>query len=282
MAIYATGDTHGVHGLINVLRSRPARLAEMTKDDYLVICGDFGCVWDPILPDGREPGYERHALDDVDYKGPTVLFVPGNHENYDRLTGLTEPDYLDAWPCAELSDTAREKLLSGYPRMPWHGGTVRAIRPSIMMLEPGEFEIDGRRVLAFGGAPSHDVQGGLPDPRDYGSEAELHAACLKIAATQEPFRVRHVSWWPQEVPSRETMESVLDVARGKSYDLVFTHDLPMEAKKALGYDDADPVCLFLQELFDAIRFKAWYAGHYHMDRDLPGGIRVMYKDFRSV
>jgi len=280
MAIYVTGDTHGVHGMLNVLRSYPARRAKMTKNDYLIVCGDFGCIWDPIMPDGREPGYERHALDDMDYKGPTILFVPGNHENYDRLTGLTRPEYLDAWPCRKLSDEARQKLLSGYPQKQWNGGTVRVIRPSIMMLESGEFDIDDRHVLAIGGAPSHDIDGGLPDPMHYPSEEALNDACYKLLLKQAAYRVRHISWWPQEVPPQEKMDEILNLVNGKSYDIVVTHDLPASAKAVLGYHEDEPMTPFLQKVKESITYKAWYAGHYHTDRMLPDNVRVMYKDLR--
>lgn len=42
--VFATGDTHG-----NFLRFRPENFPEqknMTKSDYVIICGDFGGVWD--------------------------------------------------------------------------------------------------------------------------------------------------------------------------------------------------------------------------------------------
>ena len=42
--IYATGDTHG-----NFERFRGEYFPEqtsMTKDDYVIVCGDFGGVWD--------------------------------------------------------------------------------------------------------------------------------------------------------------------------------------------------------------------------------------------
>ena len=41
--IYATGDTHG-----NFQRFAPEHFPEqagMTKEDYMIICGDFGGVW---------------------------------------------------------------------------------------------------------------------------------------------------------------------------------------------------------------------------------------------
>ena len=43
--IYVTGDSHGevdIHRLSS--RQFPAQ-RDMDKDDYVVICGDFGCVW---------------------------------------------------------------------------------------------------------------------------------------------------------------------------------------------------------------------------------------------
>lgn len=50
----------------------------MTKDDYVIICGDFGGVWD-------EGKMETVLLDWLDSKSFTTLFVDGNHENFDRL-----------------------------------------------------------------------------------------------------------------------------------------------------------------------------------------------------
>ena len=44
MAIFITGDTHG-----DFSRLLPAAFHEqrdLTKEDYLILCGDFGGVWD--------------------------------------------------------------------------------------------------------------------------------------------------------------------------------------------------------------------------------------------
>ena len=49
--IYATGDTHG-----SVQRLQPGHVPEqagMTRDDYVIICGDFGGVWDGGKKDER-------------------------------------------------------------------------------------------------------------------------------------------------------------------------------------------------------------------------------------
>ena len=49
--IYITGDCHG-----NFERFEPyifPEQAEMTKDDYVIICGDFGGVWE-LDTDGEQ------------------------------------------------------------------------------------------------------------------------------------------------------------------------------------------------------------------------------------
>lgn len=42
--IYLTGDTHGSFKRRFSVDSFPEQ-KDMTKDDYLIICGDFGGIW---------------------------------------------------------------------------------------------------------------------------------------------------------------------------------------------------------------------------------------------
>ena len=127
--IYATGDLHG-----NSLRFQPQYFpeqAEMTKDDYMIVCGDFGCVWN---------GDKRYApkLERLVALPFTVLFVDGNHENFDAL--------------------------GEYPVEQWHGGKVHKIRPHVIHLMRGQaFELQGRTFFTMGGAQSHDIADGILD-----------------------------------------------------------------------------------------------------------------------
>ena len=91
--IYITGDCHGNFERFNV--SIFSEQKEMTKDDYVIICGDFGGVWSKY----EESRQETMILDWFDCKSFTALFVLGNHENFDRL--------------------------SEYPVEKWHGGKVQ-------------------------------------------------------------------------------------------------------------------------------------------------------------
>ena len=104
MAIYVTGDTHGseqigLHSVDGFMHrfstSSFPEQKEMTKEDYVVICGDFGGVWATNRKKVEENKAERNALDWLEKKPFTTLFVPGNHENYDRLTGCRDERLLN-------------------------------------------------------------------------------------------------------------------------------------------------------------------------------------------
>lgn len=120
--IYVTGDTHGLHNYYK-LRVFAKEHPQLTKNDYVIIAGDFGGVWDKAtLDEDLEP------FTDLPF---TVLFVDGNHENFD--------------------------LLNAYPVEIWQGGKVHKIKPDIIHLMRGQiFEIEGRTIFTFGGATSID------------------------------------------------------------------------------------------------------------------------------
>ena len=128
--IYITGDTHSDFSKFTE-ENFPIQ-SEMTKDDYVIICGDFGGVW----TFEEESSREKDTLDWLDNKNFTTLFVDGNHENYTRLYN--------------------------YPIEEWKGGKVHKIRDSVLHLMRGEiFDIDNKKIFAFGGAKSHDIQDGI-------------------------------------------------------------------------------------------------------------------------
>lgn len=122
--IFITGDLHGTHDIHKLSVGKFRRQKELTRSDYLIICGDFGLLWDGA-PE------EAHWLDWLDNKPWTTLWIDGNHENFD--------------------------MLKEYPTEEWHGGQVQRIREHILHLCRGNvFELEGKRFFAFGGAESHD------------------------------------------------------------------------------------------------------------------------------
>ncbi len=123
--IFITGDTHAAFTRFSV-NTFPEQ-KELTKEDVVIILGDFGGVWSKH----EEDAYEKYWLKWLDEKNFTTVFVDGNHENFDRL--LT------------------------YPEKTWNGGKVGVIRDSVLHLKRGEvFTINGLKFLALGGACSVD------------------------------------------------------------------------------------------------------------------------------
>lgn len=83
--IHITGDCHSNFERFN-RRIFPEQ-DEMTKEDCVIICGDFGGVWNK----DEESKQETMVLNWLECKPFTTLFVDGNHENFDRLYSYPVP-----------------------------------------------------------------------------------------------------------------------------------------------------------------------------------------------
>lgn len=83
--IYITGDTHGDIDYPKLLKLKKKNLS---YDDYLIICGDAGICWS--IYDSRR---FLSLYNDI---GCTILFIDGNHENFDMLNGLPLVEYKGA------------------------------------------------------------------------------------------------------------------------------------------------------------------------------------------
>ena len=153
--IFITGDLHGHIDIHKLNKEKFPIQSDMTKDDFIIVCGDFGLVWGGA--NAKSDAYWQEWLDNKPF---TTLFVDGNHENHE--------------------------LLQQYPVVEWHGGKVHMIKPSVIHLMRGQvFEINGKRFFTMGGASSHDkeyrVEGiswwpqELPSPEEY-EEAERNLA----------------------------------------------------------------------------------------------------------
>ena len=76
MAIYVTGDVHGRAECGSsrfAFRNWPLGRI-LTRDDVVIVAGDFGFVWDGS-------NAERYWLDWFESKPWATCFVDGNHEN---------------------------------------------------------------------------------------------------------------------------------------------------------------------------------------------------------
>ena len=225
----------------------------MTKEDYVIICGDFGGVWSK----DRESNEETMLMDWLDCKSYTTLFVDGNHENFDRLYQ--------------------------YPVEEWHGGKVHMIRPSVIHLMRGQiFDIDGVSIFAFGGAASHDIDGGIlkPDDPDYKKKKkELDKGIL-------PYRINHVSWWERELPTEEEMEEGRRnlAVHDNTVDFIVTHCRSSSTQVILGGGLYKPDMLtkYLEEIRQTTKFKKWFFGHYHDNKNVNAEELLLYEQIIRI
>ena len=64
------------------------------------------------------------------------------------------------------------------------------------------FELEGKKFFTFGGAASHDIQGGILDRNDCDFDYERR----KAIDSDLPFRIVHESWWEEELSNEEEMK----------------------------------------------------------------------------
>lgn len=251
--IYITGDTHSNFSRFEIERF-PIQ-EQMTKNDYVIICGDFGGVWTYQ----KESMIEKEKLDWLNNKNFTTLFVDGNHENYTRL-------YND------------------YPVEEWHGGKVHKIRDSVLHLMRGEiFDIDGKKIFAFGGARSHDIQDGI---LNLDEEEKIYEYRKRRAF----FRIRDFSWWDFELPTDEEMKNGIKNLKKVNYkvDYIITHCCPTSIQSLLDPRyERDNLTDYLQKISEKLEFRKWYFGHYHDYRQVNSQFILLYEDivpleFKSI
>ena len=241
--IYITGDTHSDFSKFTE-ENFPIQ-SEMTKDDYVIICGDFGGVW----TSEEESSREKDALDWLDNKSFTTLFVDGNHENYTRLYN--------------------------YPMEEWNGGKVHKIRDSVLHLMRGEiFDIDNKKIFAFGGAKSHDIQDGI---LNLDEEEKIYNYRKRGAY----FRIRDFSWWDLELPTNQEMENGIENLEKVNYkvDYIISHCCPTSIQALINSTyKRDILTDYLQQVSEKCTFKRWYFGHYHDYKQVNSQFTLLYED----
>jgi len=154
VAVFLTGDTHGELDIGKV--EDFARDADgLTRDDALIILGDFGMLWaDP--PTQKE----TDRLDWLEARPWTTFVVDGNHENFDMLDSL--------------------------PVTPGYGGEVQLIRPHVVRLMRGQtYLIGGHTFFVVGGAHSIDAQWREPHKSWWPQEVPSQEERERIAAAAQ-------------------------------------------------------------------------------------------------
>lgn len=149
--IYITGDLHG-----DKQRLKDKQLRHLKKGDTLIVCGDFGFLWDGSK---KESAYLK-KLGKLKYN---ILFIEGTHDNLE--------------------------LIGQYPLEDWNGGKVRRISGNLLKLERGSiYTIEGKTIFTFGGGESIDLDERLKDnmwwSQELPTEEELQLAKANLESQE--------------------------------------------------------------------------------------------------
>ncbi len=245
--IYVTGDCHGDYRRFSTAVFPEQK--QMNKDDFVIICGDFG-YWD-------ESKEQKYWLKWLDSKPFTTLWVDGNHENYD--------------------------LLKKHRVSLWHGGKVQYIMPSVIHLMRGQiYELQGYRVFTFGGAKSHDISGGILEA----SDPNLRAKRRKLEKKNELYRINHVSWWKEELPSEEELaEGLRNLIRNDwDVDFIFSHCCASSTQERImgGLYQPNILTRYFDKIKEMCRYRKWFFGHYHDNKNIGGKEILLYEQMLRI
>jgi predicted phosphodiesterase len=200
MKFLILGDAHGEWTHMNVTISRAIR--EHPDITHIVQVGDLGYGW----PGGKPFKASRSFFSEAEmavYNAAVKLWIDGNHENFDRL----DQDNGASWP--DWRHMSRGSVL----------------------------EIEGKRIMFFGGASSIDKADRTP----------------------------HVSWWPQESITYGQVRRAME--DDGPIDAMFSHEHPTAFPYSDTRYDNNIFGRSDKDLLDALRQhfkpKVWFFGHHH-------------------
>lgn len=226
--IYVTGDTHRD---IDKAKLEPSQWPQgqlLTRDDYLIICGDFGAIWN------REGEGDNALLSWYEQQPWTTLFVDGNHENHDRI---------DTFPVTERFG-GKVQVVPGYHHV------VHLMRGEVYELPVSQSQTV--RAFVMGGATSTDkmwrTEGLSWWAREMPSQEEYDNATANL---------KRVNWQVDYVFTHDVPYNALVDALDWSYAIQHCDPKGNELTGFLQWVDDE---------LDKDYLKMWYAGHYHVDK----------------
>jgi Icc-related predicted phosphoesterase len=245
--ILLAGDTHGD---ANHVKTLVAEACDRDADAVFVL-GDFG-IWNHL--DGGK--FTDHVSQFANrYKCP-VVFLAGNHDNYDLLF---------EWEATK----------------PMTADGFLEIQPGLFYSPRGHrWTWSGVKFLSLGGAYSIDKDG-----RVWDDEANLERAQRRLRlemrlTPKELYLVekRQWSWWHQEEISEQEMR---DAMVGGPVNVMLAHDKPRDARPDWNRKDLEecwPNQERLQSVVDAVIPDVYVHGHLHYSyRDyLPPTGTIVY------
>lgn len=150
------------------------------------------------------------------------------------------------------------ETLYSYPIEEWCGGKIHKICPHVYHLMRGEiFNINGNTFFTMGGATSHDKW------------------CRKD----------RVSWWEEEIPTVKEMEYGLNnlEKHGNNIDYIIAHSIPTSNLLEVStHCEKDCITDYWDIIKTTVKYKKFFSGHYHKDKEISDNIRLIYNDIIKV
>lgn len=229
--LYITGDIHGDAVRIREIQ-KFCEAKNTTTDDHFIMLGDVGINY--------YGNYRDAALKEMMSNIPvTFVCIRGNHE-------------------------MRPEGIASYQQKIMYGDTVY-YEPEysniIFLKDGGEYEIEGKKFLAIGGAYSVDKNYRL---------------------------MRGWNWFSDEQLTEEERRAISEKVKGNTYDIVLTHTCPVEWQPVelflpqVNQKEVDKTTeIFLSEIKNNIKFTKWYFGHFHGDKDV-GEYEMLYYKIKTI
>lgn len=247
--IYVTADPHGdCSNIINFARNN-----NLTTNDSIIIAGDASFLFEKRA--NMKELLMLHKLKKVACK---ILFIDGNHENFDRL--------------------------NSYPQKEWNGGLVHMITPNLIHLLRGQlYSLEGMTIFTFGGAFPHE-KCIILDPKSLGYVEEVKR-CEKENIY---YRVKGIDYWNEQIPSEDEMvEGWSNLEKsGYQVDYIITHSAPVSVEKIIYRQDnleVDRLSDYLEKIRNKVTYRKWICGHYHITKKIDEKFQIVNQnDFMKL
>ena len=97
----------------------------------------------------------------------------------------------------------------------------------------------------------------------------------------EPYRINHLSWSAQEMPSEEEMEERRKnlAKHNNTVDFIISHCCASSTAALLSGGEFMPDMLttYFEEIRQTTKFKKWFFGHYHGNRNVSTEEILLYE-----
>jgi len=253
MKVFVTGDIHGAKDIHKLNSKNFIEASFLTKDDFLIITGDFGLLWSN-KPDREEIWW----LNWLNLKPWTTLVIDGNHENHWRLSQL--------------------------PLIEKFGATVGVISDSVFHLKRGEiYNIANRTFFCMGGATSTDKLtrwNGIDWwPEEVPSVKEMNYGIDNLEKVNYTVDFILAHTLPKGIIKR--LMAMYQIPIEKFDDPVVYENTLDEVAKHLYDRYNDPTSSFLQEVCNRTKFSKFFCGHFHEDLTI-GNFCLLYQKILQI